>query len=138
MQTMKYKFKRIFIIPACWYHSAMITLVPFVTGSRFVDKMVTPMAPKPQPPEPLLRPDDAKALMTYEMNLDKYWEKLKESQGALLAAWHKDVNHQSEYRIWYNGDGHYVIAVETTLSGSRRFIAPFKQQWPVSDMTLMN
>ena len=129
MQTMKFKFKRIFIIPASWYHSARIVLIPFITSPRFVDEMVKPMAPKPQMP--------ARSKVNNEA-VENYYKELKASQEALLAAWHKDVNYHSEYRIRYNGDGHYVISVDTTLSGSRRFIAPFKEQWPVADMTLMN
>ncbi len=129
MQTMKFKFKRVFIFPACWYHSVMLTLIPFATSERFVDEMVKPMAPKPS------------GGATYKDTLltpAEYNAALKASQEKVLAAWHKDVAHMSEYRIRYNNDGHYVITVSTVLSGSRKFIAPFKQQWPESDMTLMN
>ena len=137
MQTMKFKFKRIFIIPASWYHSARLVLIPFITSPRFVDKMVKPMAPKPPVPEPP-RSNNIAGMELYKDNVDKYRSALKASQEALLVAWHKDVLYTSKYRIRNNGDGHYVIVVDTTIGGSRKFIAPFKQQWPISDMTLMN
>lgn len=136
MQTMKFKFQRVFIIPACWYHSAMILLIPYVTSSRFVDEMIKPMAPKPTAPLP--QPDNPEDMRHYSAALADYHAALKTSQAKVLEAWHKDIAHTSEYRIRYDGDGNYVIIVNITLSGSRKFIAPFKQQWPVSDVTLMN
>lgn len=147
MQIMKFKFKRIFVIPASWYHSAQRVLIPFVTSEGFVDEMVKALAPRPQMParqrkiKELSSQYGASNSAQYgapNPDVDRYYAQLKASQETALKAWHKDVKHTSEYSIRDNGDSHYAITVNTTLAGPTARIAPFKKCWPTADAVLMN
>lgn len=119
MTTTKYKFQRVFVIPAVHYDEIMRITLPYIRGA-FVYDMVRYLAPRPSNP----KVEDAA-------------ERFKASQDKLLKLWHEAIMQDTRHSLAYDGEGNYVLTVDITPHGHMRFLEPFKARWKSFEKTIV-